>query len=168
MRPLKLSQKLFCIGFSWRNEMPGDPVVLRPSEHGVRGELGPIVRDDHPRACAAPLYQCRQFPAPRVRPEIEVVGGSPPGTFPRHTVIDNVQDAEIVGPQASWSWDKIQRTSGRWAGRLDQDSAPASLLARRADPVACAPSSPLRDRAGRMRLIPDGSPSWRNRMNRRR
>src|SRR5271156_5242246 len=39
---------------SWRNEMPDDPVVLRPGEHGVRGELGPIVRDDH-TGLAAPL-----------------------------------------------------------------------------------------------------------------
>src|SRR5476649_2681894 len=25
---------------SWRNEMPDNPVVLRPGEHSVRGELG--------------------------------------------------------------------------------------------------------------------------------
>jgi hypothetical protein len=46
---------------SWRNEMPDDPVVLRPGEHGVRGELGPIVRDDH-AGLAAPFDQRRQFP----------------------------------------------------------------------------------------------------------
>ena len=32
---------------SRRHEMPDNPVVLRPSEHGARGELGSIVRDDH-------------------------------------------------------------------------------------------------------------------------
>ena len=46
---------------SWRNEMPDDPVVLRPGEHDVRGELGPIVRDDH-AGLAAPFDQRRQFP----------------------------------------------------------------------------------------------------------
>ena len=46
---------------SCRNEMPDDPVVLRPGEHGVRGELGPIVRDDH-AGRAAPFDQRRQVP----------------------------------------------------------------------------------------------------------
>src|SRR5450755_1068186 len=46
---------------SWRNEMPDEPVVLRPGEHSVRGELGPIVRDDH-AGLAAPFDQRRQFP----------------------------------------------------------------------------------------------------------
>ena len=38
---------------SWRNEMPDDPVVVRPGEHGVRGELGSVVRDDHAWLAAA-------------------------------------------------------------------------------------------------------------------
>src|ERR1700729_4360447 len=45
---------------SRRNEVPDDPVVLRPGEHGVRGELGPIVRDDH-AGLAAALDQNSQF-----------------------------------------------------------------------------------------------------------
>src|SRR5436305_5860112 len=45
---------------SGRNEMPDNPVVLRPGEHGVRGELGPIVRDDH-AGLAAALDQNSQF-----------------------------------------------------------------------------------------------------------
>src|ERR1700729_447277 len=49
---------------SWRNEMPDDRVVLRPGEHGVRGELGPIVRDDH-AGLAAPFDQTPSVPAPR-------------------------------------------------------------------------------------------------------
>src|ERR1700733_14711929 len=46
---------------SRRNEMPNDPVVLRPGEHGVRGEPGPVVGDDH-AGLAAPFDQRRQFP----------------------------------------------------------------------------------------------------------
>jgi hypothetical protein len=52
------------------NQQPGDPVVLRPGEHGVRGELGPIVGHDH-AGLATPFDQRRQFPR---RPEIEVSG----------------------------------------------------------------------------------------------
>jgi hypothetical protein len=39
--------------FSRRNEMLGDLVVLRPSQHVVAGELGAAVRDDHGRLAAA-------------------------------------------------------------------------------------------------------------------
>ena len=46
---------------SRRDEMPDDRVVVRPGQHCVRGELGPIVRDDR-AGLAAPLYQRRQFP----------------------------------------------------------------------------------------------------------
>src|ERR1700722_18948884 len=45
---------------SWRNEVPDDPVVLRPGEHGVRGELGPVVGHDH-AGFAAALDQDSQF-----------------------------------------------------------------------------------------------------------
>jgi hypothetical protein len=47
MRPLKLSQKPFLHWLFWRNEMPHDPVGLRPGEHCVRGELGPVVGHNH-------------------------------------------------------------------------------------------------------------------------
>src|ERR1700733_6333845 len=57
---------------SWRNEMPDDPVVVRPGEHGVRGELGPIVRDVMPglprRSINAVSSRATR------RPEIEVSG----------------------------------------------------------------------------------------------
>ena len=39
-------------GFSWCNEVPSDVVLLRPGQHGVRRELGAIVRDDHSRLAA--------------------------------------------------------------------------------------------------------------------
>jgi hypothetical protein len=58
--------------------MPDDPVVMHPGEDGVRGEHGPIVRDDHaglPRR----LINAVSSRATR-RPEIEVSRGSPPGT----------------------------------------------------------------------------------------
>lgn len=47
-------------GFAWRDEVPGDPALLRPGEHGVRGELGTVIRDDHARL-APSLDQCRQL-----------------------------------------------------------------------------------------------------------
>lgn len=47
-------------GLAWRDEVPGDPVLLRPAEQGVRGELGAVIGNDH--AGLAPLLdQCRQF-----------------------------------------------------------------------------------------------------------
>src|SRR5712675_2440895 len=36
-------------GFARRDEVPGNAILLRPGEHGVRGEFGAIVRDDQPR-----------------------------------------------------------------------------------------------------------------------
>ena len=111
MRPLKLSQKPFCIGFPWRNEqLPDDPVVLRPGEHGVRGELGPIVGHDH-AGLAAPFDQRRQFGATR-RPEIEARDRRQ-GT-PASRRIDDVQDAE---PPAAGKpvMDEVHSTSERSA-----------------------------------------------------
>jgi hypothetical protein len=75
---------------SSRNEMPDDPVVLRPGEHGVRGELGPIVRDDH-AGLAAALDQNSQF-ARHTSPRDRRIGDRRQA-FPRH-VIDDLQDAE--------------------------------------------------------------------------
>lgn len=42
-----------------RDEVPGHPVLLRPGEHGVRGELRSMIRDDHARL-ASTLDQHRQ------------------------------------------------------------------------------------------------------------
>src|SRR6202034_1179789 len=75
---------------SWRNEMPDDPVVLRPGEHGVRGELGPVVRDDH-AGLAAALDQNSQFA--RDAPPRDRGVRNRRQALPRH-VIDDVQDAE--------------------------------------------------------------------------
>src|ERR1700689_5281143 len=64
---------------SWRNEMPDDPVVVRPGEHGVRGELGSVVRDDHAWLAAA-FDQRRHLarPAP-ARAASEPVACAPSG-----------------------------------------------------------------------------------------
>src|ERR1700704_5612765 len=47
-------------GFARRDEVPGNAVLLCPGEHGVRRELGAIVRDDHP-GLAALVDQRREF-----------------------------------------------------------------------------------------------------------
>jgi hypothetical protein len=57
--PLKLSQKPF-YGLARRDEVPGNLVLLRPGEHGVRCKLSPVVRDDHPRL-AVPFDQRGPF-----------------------------------------------------------------------------------------------------------
>ena len=36
-------------GLARRDEVPGNLVLLRPGEHGVRCKLSLVVRDDHPR-----------------------------------------------------------------------------------------------------------------------
>src|SRR6204780_4393984 len=86
---------------SRRDEMPDEPVVLRPGEHGVRGELGPIVRDDHAWP-AAPFDQAVSSRATR-RPEIEVSG-----IAARHSRVTSSTMLRIRNrrPQASWSWTK--------------------------------------------------------------
>src|SRR5271155_2907957 len=75
---------------SWRNEMPDDPVVLRPGEHGVRGELSPMVRDDH-AGLAAALDQNSQFA--RHAPPRDRGVRDRRQALPRH-VIDDVQNAK--------------------------------------------------------------------------
>jgi hypothetical protein len=44
MRPLRLSQKPVLHQLSRRDEKVDDRSVGRPGQHGVPGELGPIVR----------------------------------------------------------------------------------------------------------------------------
>ena len=46
---------------AWCDEAPVDRVVLAPGEHGVAGELGAVVADDHIRL-AAPFNDRRQLP----------------------------------------------------------------------------------------------------------
>ena len=52
MRPLKLSQKPFCIGLTRLDIVPRDARILCPGKDCVRGELGAVVRNDHTRLAA--------------------------------------------------------------------------------------------------------------------
>ncbi len=49
IRPLKLSQKTRCAWLPRRNVTPLDPVLSRPRQDGVQGELRPVVRENHAR-----------------------------------------------------------------------------------------------------------------------
>jgi transposase len=100
--------------------MPRDPVVLRPGEHGVGSELGPVVRHDH-AGLPTTLDQHRQFA--RVASARDRGVGDRRQALSRH-VIDDVQDAE---PPASGElvMNKIQRPAGV-GSRLDQDRRPRS------------------------------------------
>src|SRR3954462_14114541 len=55
-----------------RNEMPVDLVLLRPGQHGIAGELGAVVGDDHARLAA--LIDQRVSSRATRRPGIEVSG----------------------------------------------------------------------------------------------
>lgn len=90
-----------------RNEVPVDLVLLRPGQHGIAGELGAVVGDDHARL-AALIDQRRQFachPPPRDRGV-----GDGRQTFPGH-VIDDIQDPEATAA-GELVVDKIQRPPG--------------------------------------------------------
>jgi hypothetical protein len=103
---------------SRRNEMPDDPVVVRPGEHGVRGELGPVVGHDH-AWLAAPLNQDRQFP--RHAPARDRGVRDRRQALPGH-VIDDVQDAESSAA-GELVMDEIHRPASIRLG-FDQDRRP--------------------------------------------
>ena len=128
MRPLKLSQKPFCIGFP--GAMKCQTILLSCAQASIalRGELGPIVGDDH-AGLAASFDQRRQFARHATAGDRRV--GDRRQAFPRH-VIDDIEDAE---PPAAGELvvDKIQRPA-RVGVRLDQDRRPrptAAAAARR-------------------------------------
>jgi len=103
-----------------RDEMPDDPVILRPAEHGVRRELSSVVRDDH-AGFAASLDQRRQLARHASAGNRDV--GDRRQALPRH-VVDDVQDAEAA-TAGELVVDKIQRPAGV-GRRLDQDRRPRS------------------------------------------
>ena len=47
-------------GLARRDEVPGYSILLRPGQHGVRGELGSVIGDDNAWS-AAPPYQAGQL-----------------------------------------------------------------------------------------------------------
>lgn len=89
IRPLKLSQKPFCIlhRLARRDEVPFHLMILRPAEDRVRGELGAVGQR---RSCplAAPGDQFRPFTR-------HPAAGDRSQAFARH-VVDNVEDAEAL------------------------------------------------------------------------
>ena len=123
MRPLKLSQKPFCIGFP--DEMPDDSVVLRPGEHSVRGELGPIVRDDH-AWLAAPFDQRRQLARHALAGDRGV--GDRRQALSCH-VVDDVEDPKSP-TTGELVVNEIQRPAGI-GGRIDEDGARVPTARRR-------------------------------------
>lgn len=110
--------------------MPDDSVVLCPGEHGVRDELGSVVRDDH-AGFAARLDQCRQFV--RDAPSGDRGVGDRRQAFARH-VVDDVEDPE---PSAAGELvvDEIQRPASV-GDRLDEDRRPRSHGAPPRPPLA--------------------------------
>jgi hypothetical protein len=115
---------------SRRDEMPDDPVFLRPSEHGVQCELGPVVGDDH-TGFAALLHQRLQFS--RHAPAGDRGVGDRRQAFARH-VLDDVEDPE---PPAAGELvvDEIQRPAGV-GDSLDEDRRPGSHGAPPRPPLA--------------------------------
>ena len=78
IRPLKLSTEAVLHRLARRDEVPVDAVCsFAPGEHGVRGELGAVVGDDHARL-AAPFDRAPSVRAPRAVPRSRC-RGSPPG-----------------------------------------------------------------------------------------
>ena len=113
---------------SRRNEVPGDLVVLRPGQHGVAGELGAVVRDDHARL-AAPIDQRRQFA--RHPPSRDRGVGDRRQALARH-VVNDVQDAEAPAA-GELIVDEVERPARVGAG-FDKD--------RRARPHGASPRPP--------------------------
>ena len=109
-----------------RDEVPVDAVSFAPGQHGVRGELGAVVGDDHARL-AAPLDERRQFARHPPSGDRRVRDRSQ--AFPGH-VVDDVEDAEApaVGELVV---DEVQRPAGIRPG-LDQDRRPGADGSRRA------------------------------------
>ena len=105
---------------SGRDEVPVDLVLLRPGQHGVAGELGAVVGDDH-AWLAALIDQRRQFA--RHPPSRDRGVGDRRQAFSRH-VIDDVQDPEAA-TTGELVMDKIQRPAGIRPG-LDQDRRPGA------------------------------------------
>jgi hypothetical protein len=129
MRPLKLSQKPFCIGFPGTmkcQRRSGCPAPRRAWAQG--GELGPIVPHDHAGLPETPDQHCQFARHASRRPEIEVSG--------------------IAAKHSRFT----SSTMFRMRNRRPQTNSPS--LPRVAGLAACAPSGLLRDKAGTHSLHP--------------
>ena len=118
MRPLKLSQKPFLL--FRRDEITDDPVVLRPGEHGVRGDSVPSSETIMP-GLQDVLINAVSSHATR-RPEIEVSGIAARRSRVTSSTMFRMRSRL---PQAGWSWTKStdQRAFGL---AFDPRSAPAT------------------------------------------
>ena len=140
MRPLKLSQMPFCIGLPGAMKCQAIRFSLVQAEHGVRGELGAVVGDDHRRPAAAgdEGRELSRDPPARDR------GVGDRGEALLGHVVDDVQDAEAPAA-GELVVDEVDRPA-----RVRQRSAGAAAPARRSPAcglVAAAPSTLPRDRA---------------------
>src|SRR5258707_895295 len=98
-------------GLARRDEVPGNLVLLRPGEHGVRCKLSLVVRDDHPRL-AVPFDQRGPFAAaPRWR-----CRGSPRG-FRRRSACTSVRPIDVLNALSGFC---SSRRSAVAAGPIQQ------------------------------------------------
>ena len=141
-RPLKLSQKPFCIGFPGAVERQMTLLSCAQANTAFEVNSVPLSETIMPglprRSISAVSSRATR------RPEIEVLRDRRQA-FARH-VVDDVQDAELSAA-GELVMDEIQRPAGV-GGRLDDDWRPRSHCAPPRPPLR-APSGPLRGRAGR-------------------
>src|SRR3546814_230411 len=120
--------------FAWRDVMPLQAYFAAPREHGVGGELGAVVTDDHGwlAALGDQFVQLSHNPPPGDR-----CVGHRTQTLPGH-VIDNIEHAEAP-PRDQLVVHEITAPALVWQGkdrrrRLGADSTPAI-----APPPDCQP-----------------------------
>src|SRR5215212_5917194 len=138
------------------DEVPGDPVLARPAKHGIRGELGAMVGNNHRRAAAAGDERCelaRDSLARdrRVRDRGQALLGD---------VVDDVEDAEAAaaGELIVHKVDRPACSAGparaaapvlRWLACALVGAAPSVLPDDRAVASSCGSAPALPGAAGR-------------------
>ncbi len=135
-------------GLTWGDVMPRDLVFARPGEDGVRGELCPVVGDDH-AGLATPPEERRQLAGDALACDRGV--GDRRQALTCH-IVDDVEDTE---PPAAGElvMHEVQGPAGvrprlHKDGRSRSDSAAASLaLAHREPFLAIKPVNPVFARA---------------------
>ncbi len=146
-------------GLARRDVMPLHLAFARPGENGVRGELRPVIGDDHARR-ATPPDEHRQLTGDALARNRCV--GNRRQTFARD-VVDDVEDAE---PPATGElvMHEVQRPAGV-RPRLDKDWRPRSdsaaaglALAHREPFLAIEPVNPVFARAFALQTQKDKQP----------
>src|SRR6185437_6184080 len=100
--------------------VPFHPMLFAPAQDRVRGELGAVVRHDHPRL-ASRSDERREFPGDPIAGDRGV--GDRREALPRH-VVDNIENAEAAAA-GELIVDKVERPAGVGLG-LDKDRRPCS------------------------------------------